>query len=164
MDWLTPTEQQAWVGLLATASALQHLSDRQLQADFGISFQTYSILAAVSGDPGATIHMRELSGITGHSQSRLSHAVARLERDGLVARSSCPSDRRGVHVSLTDAGTDLLRRAAPDHVAAVRRLAFSKLTPEQSAALADATGTIWRALVADGQMPSIAPLALDDGS
>jgi len=162
MEWLTPTEQQAWVGLLATASALQHLSDRQLQADFGISFQTYSIMAAVSGSRGASIHMGELSGITGHSQSRLSHAIARLERDGLVRRTSCPSDKRGVHVVLTDAGTDLLQRAAPAHVTTVRDLAFAKLSAEQSAALADATRTIWQSLVADGHVPAIAVLNPND--
>ncbi len=162
MEWLTPTEQQAWVGLLATASVLQHLSDRQLQADFGISFQTYSILAAVSGSPGATIHMGELSGITGHSQSRLSHAIARLERDGLVGRTTCPSDKRGVHVLLTSEGRDLLRRAAPAHVTAVRKLAFDQLTAEQSAALADTTRTIWRSLVTDGHVPPIAVLDSDN--
>ncbi len=144
MKWLTSTEQRAWIGLLAVASTLQHLSDRQLQADFGISFQTYSILAAVSGSPGGTIHMGDLSGITGHSQSRLSHAIARLEGDGLVSRSACPSDKRGVHVVLTDAARGLLRRAAPTHVTAVRHLAFAPLSADQSAALADATGTIWR--------------------
>ncbi len=164
MDWLSPTEQQAWVGLLATASALQHLSDRQLQADFGISFQTYSILAAVSDSPGATIHMGELSGITGHSQSRLSHAIARLERDGLVSRTSCPSDKRGVHVLLTSAARDLLRRAAPAHVTTVRRLAFAPLTEEKSAALADATRTIWKSLVDDGHMPPITMLDSNNDS
>ncbi len=162
MEWLTPTEQQAWVGLLATASALQHLSDRQLQADFGISFQTYSIMAAVSGSRGASIHMGELSGITGHSQSRLSHAIARLERDGLVRRTRCASDKRGVHVVLTDAGTDLLQRAAPAHVTTVRDLAFAKLSAEQSAALADATRTIWQSLVADSHVPAIAVLNPND--
>lgn len=164
MDWLTPTEQRAWVGLLATASVLQHLSDRQLQADFGISFQTYSILAAVSSSPGETIHMGELSGITGHSQSRLSHAIARLERDGLVSRTSCPSDKRGVHVLLTNAGRDLLERAAPAHVTAVRQMAFDPLTAEQSAALADATSTIWKSLVASGRVPPIAVLDSDNNS
>ena len=49
------------------------------------------------------------------SQSALSRAVARMERDGLVKRSMCADDRRGVFVCLTAKGSQVYDRAAPTH-------------------------------------------------
>ena len=38
------------------------------------------------------------------SQSALSRVVGRLENDGLVKRSMCANDRRGIFANLTDEG------------------------------------------------------------
>jgi DNA-binding MarR family transcriptional regulator len=43
------------------------------------------------------------------SQSALSRTVARMEKDGLVCRTLCEDDRRGVFVTMTEEG---LRRHA----------------------------------------------------
>jgi DNA-binding MarR family transcriptional regulator len=162
MTWLTPLERQAWIGLLACAAAVEYASDRQLQTDSGLSFRTYGILAAVSESSGGSIHMSELSGIAGHSQSRLSHAITRLESDGLVTRGDCSDDKRVVHVSLTEKGHSIVQEAAPAHVALVRRLVFDRLTVDQTAALADATRAIWRSLQEDHHVSPIAALDWTD--
>lgn len=49
------------------------------------------------------------------SQSALSRAVARLERDGLVSRSMCPEDRRAIAVCVTAEGRAVHDAAAPTH-------------------------------------------------
>jgi DNA-binding MarR family transcriptional regulator len=49
------------------------------------------------------------------SQSALSRAVARLEKDGLVERSMCTDDRRSIFVCLTDAGRALHAQARSTH-------------------------------------------------
>ena len=59
--------------------------------------------------------MNDLSGDIHLSQSALSRAVDRLERDGLVKRSMCADDRRGVFVCLTDQGRRLHEQALPTH-------------------------------------------------
>lgn len=51
------------------------------------------------------------------SSGGLSNRMIRLEEKGLIARSTDPSDRRGVIVTLTDAGRELIERAAPSHMA-----------------------------------------------
>ena len=48
--------------------------------------------------------VQELADTVHLSQSALSRVIGRLERDGLVSRSLCPDDRRGIFVCLTDAG------------------------------------------------------------
>lgn len=155
MKWLSTLEQQAWIGLLASTSGLVFASDRQLQAEAGISFNTYSILAALSEAPHMQLHMSELAGIAGHSQSRLSHAVARLERTGLVRRSECTVDKRAVHATLTEGGLELVREAAADHVNAVREFVFDRLTPAQAKSLAEITRRLYNGLVDDGIAPPI---------
>jgi DNA-binding MarR family transcriptional regulator len=48
--------------------------------------------------------MQELAAGMYLSQSALSRTVARLEKGGLVSRSLCEDDRRGVFVTVTDEG------------------------------------------------------------
>jgi DNA-binding transcriptional LysR family regulator len=47
------------------------------------------------------------------SQSALSRLVSRLERDGLLSRSMCEDDRRGIFVTLTDLGRQRHTAALP---------------------------------------------------
>ncbi|EMF58047.1 MULTISPECIES: MarR family transcriptional regulator [Streptomyces] len=47
------------------------------------------------------------------SQSALSRLIGRLEKDGLVERSVCAEDRRGVWVALTDRGRELHAETLP---------------------------------------------------
>jgi DNA-binding MarR family transcriptional regulator len=71
------------------------------------------------------------------SQSRLSHVVGKLERQGWVRRERTAEDGRGSVAILTDAGYEKIAASAPGHVAAVRSLIFEALTPEQVDQLED---------------------------
>ena len=64
------------------------------------------------------------------TRSGVTRLVDGLEKDGLVARSSCPSDKRGTFVSLTDAGLTRLRSATSTHVEGVRELFVERLGEE----------------------------------
>ncbi|MGH3503068.1 MAG: MarR family winged helix-turn-helix transcriptional regulator, partial [Nocardioidaceae bacterium] len=81
------------------------------------------------------IRMSELADSVHQSRSRMTHTVARLERDGLVTRWSCDSDRRGVWARLTDEGWRALVAAAPTHVAGVRELLVDAIDPDDLRAL-----------------------------
>ncbi|ONI83549.1 MarR family transcriptional regulator [Saccharothrix sp. ALI-22-I] len=60
----------------------------------------------------------------------------RLEARGLVVRTPNERDGRGVVVSLTDAGRDLIDRALPDHLATENGL-LGTLSEQERAALAN---------------------------
>jgi DNA-binding MarR family transcriptional regulator len=130
--WLTPAEQQAWLSYVAATSLLDGALDRQLQRDSGMPMAYYLILAMLSDAPCHTLRMSDLAAVTQSSQSRLSHAVNKLEHYGWVRRSPCPHDRRSTLASLTDAGFAALAAAAPGHVRAVRKHVFDRLTPSRS--------------------------------
>jgi DNA-binding MarR family transcriptional regulator len=88
-------------------------------------------------------------------QSRLSHHIARMQRRGLVAREECTTDKRGAFVVLTDAGRDAIEKAAPGHVATVRRLVFDGLSDEQVAMLESfVTRVLSRMEPAEGRPPA----------
>jgi DNA-binding MarR family transcriptional regulator len=140
--WLDEREQRAWRAFLLTSRLLEEALDRQLQRDAGLAHTHYGILVGLSEAPGYTLRMNDLASQQRFSQSRLTHAIARLERDGYVERRQCESDRRGQLAVLTPAGMAALRAAAPGHVAEVRRRVFDHLTGEQVDALIDLCETL----------------------
>jgi len=103
--------------------------------------------------------MNVLARMTSTSQSRLSHAVARLEDLGWVERSRCPANMRAVHATLTEAGWHIVAAAAPGHVAEVRRLVFDHLSREQVHQLGAITQAVLEALAGQGYPVPPAPRA-----
>lgn len=148
--WLNDDEQRAWQAMISSTTLLDVALDRQLQRDSGLAHAAYAILAGLSEAPGRTLHMHQLAVATNSSQSRLSHAAARLEEQGLIVRSRCPESRRAVHATLTDSGYETVVDAAPGHVALVRRLVFDRLSPTQVAQLEAIGGAVLQALEAEG--------------
>jgi DNA-binding MarR family transcriptional regulator len=140
--WLTDDEDRAWRAYLQASQLLADHLDQQLQRDSGIPHTYYSLLAWLSEAPGRQMRMTELAEQSKITRSRLSHAIARLEGQGWVRRTSCASDRRGQIAVLTDEGYAFLERTAPGHVEAVRKGLFDALTPEQVSAFGEACAAI----------------------
>ncbi|MFJ7911638.1 MarR family winged helix-turn-helix transcriptional regulator [Kitasatospora sp. NPDC096204] len=140
--WLDRDEAAAWRGFVTASNLLNRRLERQLKEDSGLSHQQYEILVHLSAAPGDSLRMTELADKLVTSKSGLTYQVTQLERAGLVARRSCPSDVRGVIAELTDQGREMLRQAAPGHVALVRELLIDVLTREQLAVLAEGLGAV----------------------
>src|SRR3954447_20940235 len=134
-QWLTDDEQRAWRGLVQMTSRLDARLNRELQQSSGLSLADYDVLVLLTEAPDGRLRMFELVDDLQWEQSRLSHHVARMQRRGLVAREECTTDRRGAFVVLTDVGREAIEKAAPAHVATVRRLVFDGLSEQQVAAL-----------------------------
>jgi DNA-binding MarR family transcriptional regulator len=150
--WLSEEEQQTWRGFLALNQLLFDALDRQLQADANMPHAYYILLAVLSEAPGRSLRMSELAEITQSSQSRVSHAVARLEEAGWVRRRKVDKDRRGNLAVLTDEGWDVVVRTAPGHVAAVRENLFDVLTREQVRQLNEICAVVLDKLDPDGRL------------
>ncbi|MEU6811868.1 MarR family transcriptional regulator [Streptomyces sp. NPDC046831] len=147
--WLTADEQRIWRSYLHATTLLEDHLDRQLQRDAGMPHIYYGLLVQLAEAPDRRLRMTELAMNAKITRSRLSHAVARLERNGWVRREDCPSDKRGQFAVLTEEGREVLRRTAPGHVAAVRQALFERLSPEQQKSL----GEIMQ-IVAEGLQPN----------
>src|SRR3954471_15176580 len=134
---------------------LPSVLDAQLKRNAGLNLYEYSILVALARAPGRARQLCDLAQMAHGSQSRLSHAVSRMEKQGWVARRDAGGARR-VEAVLTDEGYAKLVEAAPGHLSEVRRLIIDVLTPEQL----DQLGSICRSLLTVSS-PSAATL-LDD--
>lgn len=147
--WLTVEEQLVWRSYVHATTLLEDHMDRQLQRDAGMPHVYYGLLVKLAESSHRRLRMTELAMHAKITRSRLSHAVARLERNGWVRREDCPSDKRGQFAVLTEAGLDMLKRAAPGHVAVVRNALFDRLSPEQQKSL----GEIMQ-IIAEGLQPN----------
>ncbi|KUO18847.1 MarR family winged helix-turn-helix transcriptional regulator [Streptomyces dysideae] len=147
--WLTEEEQRVWRSYVHAATLLEDHMDRQLQRDAGMPHVYYGLLVRLSESPQRRLRMTELAMHAKITRSRLSHAIARLEKNSWVRREDCPDDKRGQFAVLTEQGTEVLRRAAPGHVTAVRNAVFDRLTPEQQKALGEAMQ-----IIAEGLQPN----------
>jgi DNA-binding MarR family transcriptional regulator len=137
VPWLSDREQRMWRYLAGMLAWVPAELEAQLQRDAGLTHFGYWVLATLSEAPRRSRRMSELASMVHGSQSRLSHVVGKLERQGWVRRERTAEDGRGSVAILTDAGYEKIAASAPGHVAAVRSLIFEALTPEQVDQLED---------------------------
>jgi DNA-binding MarR family transcriptional regulator len=140
-EWLTDQEQSTWRALVAMIRTVNEQLERQLQRDAQITHAGYQVLVALSEHKDAP-RMSDLALRLAWSPSRLSQAMAWLEKSGWVRRIPCPTDKRSNLAQLTAKGRQKLAEAAPGHVAAVRHLVIDALTGEQQRALTQISDAI----------------------
>jgi len=141
--WLTAEQQKVWRTYLLGAARLNERLDADLHRS-GLDLPEYEILVVLEESPDRRLRMSELADAVHQSRSRLTHTIARMEKSGLVGRTTCPTDRRGVWAQLTDTGFEILRKTAPAHVAAVRRNFVDAVSPEDW----EAVGRVFAAVLA----------------
>jgi len=104
-----------WRSLLAkhamTWSALEH----ELSTKHGLGPSDFEVLDYMVEHGQDRYRVQELADGAHLSQSALSRLIARLERAGLVMRSMCDDDRRGVFVCISDEGRARHADASPTH-------------------------------------------------
>lgn len=140
--WLSPAQARAWLGYRRMRALLDLQLTRDLARDGGLSEADYDVLSTVSEAAGHSMRLGDLAAHMLWSKSRLSHHVTRMQRRGLVTRQDCASDGRGAVLTLTEAGWQAIRAAAPGHVESVRTHFLDLLTAEQVQALAGITETV----------------------
>ncbi|MDO7883004.1 MarR family winged helix-turn-helix transcriptional regulator [Salinibacterium soli] len=129
-------QQEAWRALVMLAHSLDEALDRQSRRDGGIPHAYYKLLVFLYEAGEHRLTMSELAAELGYSTSRLTHAVASLERSGWVRRSKSASDRRVTHLELTGAGEGVVRAVTPGQVAEVRLPALHGLADAELETLA----------------------------
>jgi DNA-binding MarR family transcriptional regulator len=141
---------EAWQAFLRASIRLMERLDAELEVH-GLSLADYEILVHLSAEPAGELRMTELAARTLVSRSGLTRRLDRLVEAGLVARRSCPTDRRGVFAVLTDAGCLRMEEAAPTHVSGVRRHFISQLAGQDLATLAAFLNAVVESSVTPGR-------------
>ena len=133
--WLSTDQQRVWRAFLGATTVLMDRLDRDLRSAHGLSMPEYEILVRLSESPNRSIRMAELADAVSHSRSRVTHTIARLEREGIVRRGQCSNDGRGVSAILTDHGFGVLEQAAHTHVRGVHDYLIENSSDDDFAAM-----------------------------
>ncbi|WP_374412406.1 MarR family winged helix-turn-helix transcriptional regulator [Hydrogenophaga sp.] len=91
---------------------------RMCERDYGITRREWLVLSCLADVEG--VQSSELAQRAMLDRARTSRAITRLTEKGLVRREPKPSDRREVHVFLTDEGRRVYREVFP-RIAAIQR-------------------------------------------
>lgn len=142
VQWLDTEQQRHWRALQRGMAMLAGSLDRDLAAATGLSLNEYEVLVRLSEAPEGRVRMSALADDLVHSRSRLTHTVTRMEKRGLVNRCPDDGDRRGVQCSLTEEGYEVLKSAAPHHVASVRARLVDVVSGSQLKALGEAYAAV----------------------
>ncbi|MFJ7071767.1 MarR family winged helix-turn-helix transcriptional regulator [Streptomyces sp. NPDC098781] len=107
--------EERWRDILSLHARTMCEIDRVLHPHgLGASdFEVLDILVTAAPREGEQCRVQNLVGRVHLSQSALSRLIGRLEKDGLLERSVCAEDRRGVYVTLTPKGRDLHAEVLP---------------------------------------------------
>jgi DNA-binding MarR family transcriptional regulator len=133
--WLDHSEDRAWRGYRRMRALLDLQLARDLARESGLSEADYDVLSNLSETERHRLRLSELATLMLWSKSRLSHHLSRMQQRGLVRREECPTDGRGSVVVLTGRGLRAIEKAAPGHVASVRRHMIDLMTDDELAAL-----------------------------
>jgi DNA-binding MarR family transcriptional regulator len=97
--------------LAVLAEQVSQATAQAYRARFALGRDEWRVLAALAQE--ADVRAADLKERTTLEKMQVSRALARLEQDGLVARSPHPEDGRAHKVRLTPAGAALYRKIVP---------------------------------------------------
>jgi MarR family 2-MHQ and catechol resistance regulon transcriptional repressor len=100
-------------------------------AEHGLSGVEFDVLIRLARSPGQQLRMTDLAAQTSLSTSGVTRVVDRMERDGLVCRSACPTDRRSWYAVITTSGRVRLAETLPGHLALIEELFTGRLPGQQ---------------------------------
>lgn len=131
---------------LQRAAALSSARVDQAVNGFGLSASQLGVLDVL--DDRGSLHQQELVRALGRSKAQMTSIVDTLEKRGAVRRERHATDRRFMTVHLTEAGRELLEKAAPVRAEAILTV-MHELTAEQRARLAKLCRRLIRVLAPD---------------
>ena len=110
---ITDEELAAWQAFLrAHSTMLRRIAADLDEADLP-PLSWYDVLAALRDAPDSMLRQVELAEQVLISNSGLSRLIDRIEKAGLVERTSCDTDRRSFYIVLTGDGREMLDRMWP---------------------------------------------------
>src|SRR4051812_49348026 len=143
---MSDTGVAAWAALLRVHAALVPQLDRELQAACRLPLTWYDVLLELHHASQHRLSMGELGAVAVVSRSRVSRVVDQLAAEGLVTREANPGDRRSAYATITEAGRERLRAAAPVYLGGIERHFTARMTSAEARSVATALEKVLSAL------------------
>ncbi|WBB73630.1 MarR family transcriptional regulator [Micromonospora sp. WMMD1128] len=125
------------VGLLYEAHAGLSARFAAQFEEHGLSPVEFEVLTRLARSPNNQLRMTDLAAQTSLSTSGVTRVVDRMERDGLICRRACPSDRRSSFAVVTTSGLERLDETLPGHLKIIEQWFTGQLEAAQLAGLLD---------------------------
>jgi len=119
------------MGLLAEVYNGISAKSHESFAAAGLSEIDFETLIRLARSPQGRLRMSDLAAQTGLSTSGTTRVVDRLEREGLVARQACSTDRRASYAAITETGVDRLGGVLPRHLTDIETWFTGLLPPAE---------------------------------
>lgn len=129
---------EAWAAVMSAHNRMTRRLDAELRDEADLPLGWYEVLLVLATAKGQRLRMTDVADRLLLSKSATTRFIDRLEAKGLVERKICPSDRRGMEVSLTHDGEDMFRTAGRIHKRGIEEHFGSILTDSQLTTLRDA--------------------------
>jgi DNA-binding MarR family transcriptional regulator len=140
------------IGVIGRMSRLAREIEARLETvyrEHGLEPGWHDVLATLRRiGPPHRMRPSDFAGALMITSSGTTKRLDRLEKAGLIAREPDPQDRRGILISLTPKGRELIDRVTGPHLANERRL-LEALTPAEQRQLADLLRRLQLGLPAD---------------
>lgn len=133
----TSAALRLWQAVEAAHARLSAALDEEGSLCSILGSDTVAILLPLAEATDLQLRMNELAERSHLTPSGLTRRIDRLEADGLVARQTCPGDRRGAFARLTPSGLEELGKALPHHTNALQDFVASRMDDEQMNNLAE---------------------------
>jgi DNA-binding MarR family transcriptional regulator len=122
---------EAWRVFLVAHARVTRQLERELETEQRLGLAEYDVLLQLAWAPERRLRMSELADRLVLSRSGATRLVDRLERDGLIAREACETDRRGAWAVLTDSGLARLRAASTTHLRGIEEHFLSSFSEQE---------------------------------
>jgi DNA-binding MarR family transcriptional regulator len=124
-----------WQSFLAVhRQIVEQLADEML-AEHQLPLEWFDVLVHLADLPGMRARQKELRDRMLLSESGVSRLLVRMEKAGVITRSTAGDDRRGMEITVTEAGQAALLAAIDSHLQLVASLFTDRLTATDRAAL-----------------------------
>jgi DNA-binding MarR family transcriptional regulator len=124
-----------WQSFLAAhRQIVDQLADEMLR-EHRLPLEWFDVLVHLADLPGMQARQKELRDRVLLSESGVSRLLARMEKAGLITRSTADDDRRSIEIAVTDDGRAALLAAIESHLQLVASLFSERLTATDQAAL-----------------------------
>ena len=121
--------------LLQTNARLARSLGLELETECGLSLAWFEVLLQLRTSAEGHLKMSEIAAAIVHSTGGTTRLIDRIEEAGLVARGLCPTDRRAVHVAITDQGNARLDEALSVHLHYLDDRLATRLSDDERAEL-----------------------------
>jgi DNA-binding MarR family transcriptional regulator len=138
----TPTAVRAWTRLLRAHASTTRALSGELQNDHGLTLNDFECLLVLSRTEEGRMKRVELAKQLLLTPSGITRLLAGLEQEGLVRRTTCPTDLRVAYAKLTPEGRERLEAASCAHIESVRSLLEEHFSENELAALGDMLGRL----------------------